>query len=196
MSAVFNLAQITSGKTLAQWRPSNRDVCKPLRLAVVAPTHEPSIPPNEENEPMATRSGVRADIRNALAQGPMSRGAIETALGGKNIATALSQMTIEGQLKRSEKDGETSYALGREPRSKAGKSKPARKIRSKRAKSKRGAFKFSADARRPGRPKKTNAHGGNGAATRDTLIAPALDELRGRLARITAAIAALEQLEA
>jgi len=188
----FNLSNIT-GSSFADWHNTggrNSPEAKHARTTAVA-CEQPMIT-NREIDSMGTRS----DIRAALNNGRVSYTKLKELLPGKNIATPLSQMSGEGQLTKSVEDGETFYALGREPGRASGKrnktgvksrlTKPGTKAKSgpKKRTPAKLAFKFKKSA--------GNATPAPGSAA----LQQFLTQLRLRRDLIDNAIAALEQLPA
>lgn len=182
MSAVFNIANIT-GSSLAEWRPDGgHNAPAPKHLPAPRPrTGKPlTITTNEENSTMS----IRKEIRDVLAAGPKTYAEIKAALDGANVATSLSQMTIEDQLKRTGSGTGAIYQLARAPgaprKSKKG---AAAKSAKKSPKTHRAKSAFSPSARAS-------------AMAPDDSYAGIIANLRARRELLERAISSLEQLAA
>jgi hypothetical protein len=186
VSGVFNVAQITQGKSLADWKPEggqNADQLTHARGDAGA-----RVPFTRSTNKEHTSMGTRQDIRNAIEKkGSLTYTEIKAMFPDLNVAAPLCQMAGEGTLKRSGKGKEAIYTPGRAPGSvrKTGAGKNAKKTGAKPA-----AFKFkrSVQAAKP--------RNGYGARALGSAIAEAVEELRARRDQIDSAIAALEQLPA
>ena len=116
--------------------------------------------------------GIRDELRDAIRAAPgITMEALKAKFPGQDISTSLSQMSLEGQLKRKGKGAEAAYSIGRERQG----AKGTRKNGGKRVNPKPRAQKLP-------------------SLVRGNHIDGAIAELRQRIEGLEQAIAVLEAL--